>query len=135
MNKYQKAMFNAYWFPVTLFYVFPNVVLMFLAWPLKVSEVVQYFIPFLVVFFLTGFLLAPFIGPKVVSHKGWSFFMAFICMFTALLAYIFGMSAPNFEHLEFGLIIVLFLAILGIFPTLLGGMFYIGACERVSKVT
>lgn len=59
MNKYQKAMFGAYWFPVALFYVFLSMVLIFIAWPVKINEVAQYFLPFLATIFLSGYVLAP----------------------------------------------------------------------------
>ena len=113
----------------------PNIVLMSLSWPVNLFEIVQYFLPFPVALFLTGFLLAPVIGPKVVNSKGWSFIMSFICMFVALFAYIVGMSAPDFEDFKFGFLIITFMAMLGIFPALMGGLFYIGACEHASEIT
>lgn len=135
MDKYQKAMFRAYWFPVTLFYLFPNAVFLYVAWPLDVIDAIKYSLPFPAALFLSGFLLAPFFGPKVKANKFWAFLMAFICTFIAVCMYLAGMSAFNFGHIEYGLMLIVILAALGIFPALLGSLLFIGACERVSAMT
>lgn len=135
MNQYQKAMFRAYWFPVALFYVIPNAALLFIAWPISILDATRYFLPFPVALFLSGLILSPIFGPKVRNNRIYSFLLAFTCMFVALLIYIISMPAPNYQNYNFVPVISVFLGILGIFPALLGGLLYIGACDHVLENT
>jgi len=135
MNRYQEAMFKAYWFPVALFYVFPNIILMLVAWPISFIDIAQNFLPFIVALFVSGYILSPIFGPKVTQNKGWSFFMAFVCMLISLLAFIGSMGGLSVENLSFSLGIIWLLALFGVFPALLGGIFFIGACNEISNCT
>ncbi len=135
MNKYQEAMFKSYWFPAMVFYVFPNVILMLVAWPISFIEIIRYFLPFLAALFISGYILSPILGPKVKENKGWSFLMAFVCMFIALITCIGLAGGLNTEYLSFNLLLLLMAAVFGIFPAILGGLFYVGACDAISKNT
>lgn len=61
--------------------------------------------------------------------------MAFVCMLIALTAFIASMAGLNAENLPFSFSIILWLALFGVFPALLGGLLFVGACNEISKST
>lgn len=133
MKGFQKAMFKAYWFPLALFYGFPCIVLSIANRPIKIIEFLEFFLPFPLVIFLTGYFLAPLFGPRVASNKAWSFIMAFICLFLALFSCILIFTAPDDELADFGVFLATLLATFALFPTLLAGILFIGACENIAR--
>jgi hypothetical protein len=130
MDVYRKAMFRAYLLPVVLFFILPNAVLLSLANSVTISEVAKNMLPFPIALFITGYLIAPYFGPKVVQTKYLSFLMATVCLFVALAIYLLALSAPDFTGFKLIFTLYTTFAVFGIFPALLGGIFYIGACER-----
>jgi hypothetical protein len=130
MDVYRKAMFGAYWLPVVLFFVLPNAVLLSLADSVTITEVAQNMLPFPLALFITGYLISPYFGPKVMQKKSLSFLMATVCLLVALAIYVLALSAPDFTGFKLIFPLYTTFVIFGIFPVLIGGIFYIGACEH-----
>ena len=124
-------MFKAYWFPVTLFYVFPSIVVFSIKLPFNWFEFLKFACPFILAIFIMGYLLAPLIGPKVEKNKVWSLIMALICSLFGLAVFIVSLIAPNFSELHFSLTILVAFFVASIFPVFLGSILFIGACEKL----
>ena len=131
MNQYQKAMFKSYWFPVVLFFVFPNVVILAISMEFSDYDLVSTLFVFPILLFVAGYLTAPYFGPKVARQKGMAFLMSYICLFIALAGYLAVLMGPHISNLEFSFYMLIFLFVLSIFPALMGALFFIGNCNNV----
>jgi hypothetical protein len=131
MDRYRKAMLRAYWLPVLLFFGIPCGGLLIVADDLSMTETALLILPFPMTVFVSGYLLAPYFGPKVIKNKLHSFFMAEMCLTIALVVFFGANGSLSLEVLDFSILLIGFFLVLGIFPVIWAGMLFIGACENV----
>src|SRR5687767_4097271 len=107
MDKYQKAMLRAYWLPLLLFFVLPCSGILFAVENPSLAEVAVFLLPFPITIFVSGYVLAPYFGPKTIKHKYQSFLMAGICLLIALVVFLGANGGISSEPLSFSIFLVI----------------------------
>ena len=117
--------------PTGLFLGIPAVVVSG-ADPKLFALLLLYLSPLLLGVFGTGYLLAPTFGRRVLSHRGFAFALAAICLAAGLIdllvsAHLVRSLAP----VGASLILLLPVLVYSIPPALIGGALFLGACGRL----
>ena len=132
MNSYQKAMFQAYSFPIILFYLVPMGILSFSVWPVGFLELASNLLCLPITVFTFGFVISPIVGPKVRQNKLWSFVMALFCMLCGVISCLLTLTSFNLAAVFS--IFTVYLLLFGLVPALIGGLFFVGASENASNI-
>lgn len=136
MNKYRKAMFESYWFPVFLFYILPVIFLFTISFNSdSLIELLVWLLGFTGALFSIGAIVAPYFGPKILKQRSLAFLMALVCHIASLIIFIIVLNVFSKKSIfdTLGLLFPLFF-IYGLLPAMFGGFLFIGSCERLEEI-
>jgi len=133
MNSYRKAMFNAYYPTTALFVGVPLFIFGLVDFPLGMLSAIFFWMLFSIPLFVSGYILAPILGPKCKAKKSNGALMAAISLASAVFVvssfWVFNVTGGVNLMTALGVSLAIFIA--GIGPAMFSALLFIGQCEKL----